>query len=464
MDILEEVSKIEALQQVPRDQLQWLIDKSKSFELQPGEFLFKPGDPMDRMLVVLSGHFVIKFHQNGQYRVVASIDPPSITGTLPYSRAKQAGGTAEATRPSKILSLDKSHFREMIITQEELTTALVHQMSTRIREFTKMQQQNDKMMALGKISAGLAHELNNPSAAVVRSSQALKEHLGFLPEKFKSVMAIRMEPEQVDHVNDVLFAKLGQEVPQLSMLEKSEKEEEFLDWLEDREIEDAEEIAENMVDFGFHTEDLEMIEAEVPPENIGSVINWVNQVLTTEKLVSEIEEASKRINDLVLSVKSYTHMDQSPEKKMASIHEGIDNTLVMLGHKIRKENIELVKKYDADVQDAEILPSAINQVWTNLIDNAIDAMKKSDQKVLTVETVKDGGFVKVNIGDSGSGIPEDVVGNIFDPFFTTKEVGEGTGIGLEVVQRIVTRDHNGSVNVKSKPGDTVFEVCFPIQS
>ncbi len=464
MDVFEVVKTIEGLGNVPDNQIQWLIETCEPFEMKEDDHLFKPGDPMDRMFILLEGSYSLKLPQNNQLRNVGTLETPMITGLLPYSRAKEAGGYAQARGDTSGLYLLRDHFHDMIVNHEELTTALVHMMSSRIREFTKLQQQNDKLMALGKLSAGLAHELNNPSAAVVRSAQTLKRHLGLMPEKFKNVMEIEMDVEQVDIVNDLLFGKLDDELPSLSMMEKSSREDEMLDWLDDNEVENSEEVAENLVEFGFEADDLENLEEHVPQSDRSAVFNWLNQVLTTEKIVSEIEDASSRINELVLSIKSYTHMDQSPEKKMADIHEGLDNTLVMLGHKLRKENVELIKKYDEGLKHAEILPSALNQVWTNLIDNAIDAMKRADQKVLTVETRQDGGFVNVHIQDSGSGIPEDIKDKIFDPFFTTKGVGEGTGIGLEVVHRIVTKDHNGSITLQSKPGETIFKVCFPIKA
>ena len=464
METLSELKKVETLKSIPDNQLQWLIDNSEPYQLKAGEFLFQPGDEATYMYVVFEGQFKIKFQQGRQFKIIANIEPYSVSGMLPYSRATNTQAYAEATRESQILRLHKDHFKQMIVKHEELTTALVHHMSTRIREFTKMQQQNDKMMALGKLSAGLAHELNNPSAAVVRSAQTLKQHLSALPEKFKKVVEIRMNPQEIDNVNNILFSKLDKEIPELSMMEKSNREEEFLDWLEERDIEEPDEIAENMVEFGFTEEDLEQIDEDVPEENLDGVMNWVNQVLTTEKLVSEIEDAAKRINDLVSSVKSYTHMDQSPEKKLSPIHEGLENTLTMMGHKMRKENIQIEKKYEDTPLEAEVLPSALNQVWTNLIDNAIDAMKKSDSRTLTVETQKDGDFINVNIHDTGSGIPEEIKDQIFDPFFTTKDVGEGTGIGLELVHRIITRDHHGSIKVDSEPGHTVFKVCFPAKA
>ena len=238
MNVLEELKKVEGLGEVPEDQLQWLVEQGSLSEIAEGEFLFQPGDPIDRMQIVLSGSFVIKVHQNNQFRVIANIDEKRVTGLLPYSRAKQASGSAEATAAATVLSLHRDQFKQMITEHEELTTALVHVMSTRIREFTKLQQQNDKMVALGKISAGLAHELNNPSAAVVRSAQELKRHLSTLPEKFKEVVEIKMNEEQIDRVNHLLFSKLESETEELSLMEKSEKEDEFLDWLEDRDIDE----------------------------------------------------------------------------------------------------------------------------------------------------------------------------------------------------------------------------------
>ncbi|MEM9390845.1 MAG: HAMP domain-containing sensor histidine kinase, partial [Bacteroidota bacterium] len=191
------------------------------------------------------------------------------------------------------------------------------------------------------------------------------------------------------------------------------------------------------------------------------VINWLNQVLTTEKLVNEIEDASQRINDLVLSVKSYTHMDQAPEKHPVDIHKGIHNTLTMLKHKIGKGGIE-VETILSELPAVPLFVSEMNQVWTNLIDNAIDAMEDSNTKKLNIETLRDGDFVNINITDSGKGIPEDILDKIFDPFFTTKPVGKGTGLGLDVVQQIISQ-HNGAIKVNSKPGKTTFNICLPIK-
>ncbi len=460
-DLPNRLKQIPELSEVPDKQIQWLLDNATCLSLKEGEFLFRKGDPIDTMSIILSGSFSIKVEQNGNYRFVSKIEKNSITGNLPYSRATTATGFAEANESSEVVVLHKSKFKEMIHKCDELTTALVHVMSTRIREFTKLQQQNDKMMALGKLSAGLSHELNNPSAAVVRSARSLKKHLSFLPDHFKNVIKIRIDDDAVDAVNKIVFDKAQQGEVTLPLSERSDREDDIAEWLEVNGFDDGYEIAEGFVDFNFSVEELEKVKNLVSKKDLIPILNWLNQVLTTEKLVNEIEDASQRINDLVLSVKSYTHMDQAPEKQPMDIHKGIKNTLTMLKHKVNKNNIEVVTQF-ADLPEVSLFVSEMNQVWTNLIDNAIDAMDNGNQRVLTVETLKDGEFVNVNISDSGKGIPEDIQGQIFDPFFTTKPIGQGTGLGLDVVKQIVNQ-HNGSIKVKSKPGETTFMVCVPIK-
>ncbi len=456
-ELLKSVNELES---VPDNQLEWLIENSELRSFEEGDYLFRKGDPIDRLNIILEGRFAIKVEQNGQFRLVSNLESNSITGYLPYSRAIAASGYAEALAPAKVLSLHKDHFRHMIHEFEELTTVLVHEMSTRIRHFTKLQQQNDKMMALGKLSAGLAHELNNPSAAVVRSARSLKKHLSFLPDHFKSVIKIRIEDHLVDAINKIVFDKAGAGVVHLPLMERSEKEDEIAEWLEDNGFQDGYELAENFVDFNFSLSDFEQVKSSVRAQDLVPIVNWLSQVLITEKLVNEIEEASQRINDLVLSVKSYTHMDQAPERKHTDIHIGINSTLTMLQHKLKKGNIEVIRNF-AELPEVPIFVSEMNQVWTNLIDNAIDGMDAAGDKKLEIQSTKDGRFVKTQIIDSGKGIPEDIIDKIFDPFFTTKPVGKGTGLGLDVVRQIVNQ-HNGSINVNSKPGRTEFVVCLPM--
>ena len=462
--ILDLLNQIPDFKEVPDDQLEWLIDKSECLSISSGDALFNPGRPIDRLLIILEGAFVIKIQRKDQYQVLGRLEKHSITGLLPYSRATEARATAEAVEDAQVVALDGQFFKEMIHDCHELTTVLVHVMSTRIRQFTKLEQQDDKMMALGKLSAGLAHELNNPSAAVVRSSKELAKHLKFLPDKFKAVLKIDMDDEDIDLINNLLFDKIQGGIREIKMLERSEKEDEMIDWLEERKIEDPEELTDNFIDFGFEIEDLKTIARATPKWDHGPVFSWVNQVMTTERLVDEISDASSRIQDLVSSVKSYTHMDQAPTKTETDLHTGISNTLTMLNHKLKDARVTVEKAYAEDLPKAEVLPNAINQVWTNLIDNAIDAMEGQDERKLTISSEHDREFVKVRLHDTGTGIPGDVMDKIFDPFFTTKPIGKGTGLGLENVQQIIKIQHNGSIDVESEPGSTSFTICLPIKA
>lgn len=461
-DILEKLRQVDQLKEVPPPQLKWLTSKGSLLTFNQGDFMFKKDDPIANLYIILKGQFVLKVHQNNEQRVIGTLDEKSITGALPYSRASNATGIAEAAEESEVLALHKDLFKEMIHEHHELTTALVHVMSSRIRQFTKLQQQNDKMMALGKLSAGLAHELNNPSAAVIRSAQILRKHLALLPEQFKKVIRINIKDEQLNAITELLFDRLKAGVQPASLMDKTSREDDISLWLEEQGIEDGYEIAENFVDFAFRQEELQLIADNVDQKDRPSLITWLNQVLATEKLVHEIEDASRRINALVKSVKSYTHMDQAPDKQSVDIHAGIDNTLTMLNHKLKKAQIEVVKNYQDDLPQPSVYVSEMNQVWTNLFDNAIDALEGADEKKLIIATKKDGGFITVSVVDSGPGIAEDIVDQVFDPFFTTKPVGKGTGLGLDIVQQIINQ-HKGTLKLNSKPGRTEFKICLPIE-
>ncbi|WP_339869625.1 ATP-binding protein [uncultured Algoriphagus sp.] len=460
METLAALKQIEELGGVPEEQLNWLISKSDCYEIKEGETLFTPGDPINRLFIILKGEFTLRLKRNNQFVNVGHFTKNSITGMLPYSRAQSAQAYAEALSDATVISLEEKYFKEMIRENHELTTVFVHTMSTRIRQFTKQEQQDDKMMALGKLSAGLAHELNNPSAAVVRSSQELAKHLKITPEKFKNVIKIKLSDQEIDRINEVVFSKMYDVQLKMSLIEKSNLEDELMDWFDDHKIEDSDDLAANFVDFGLTVDDMESIAKDIPEVHRNPIFSWLNQVLTTEKLVDEIQDASQRINDLVSSVKSYTHMDQAVEKTPTDIHVGLNTTLTMLNHKLKY--IEVIKNYEEDLPLTAILPSPINQVWTNLIDNAIDAMEDQETKQLTITTTKKGEFVNIEIADTGTGIPKDIQDKIFDPFFTTKAVGKGTGLGLEFVQQIIKVQHRGSIYLESKPGKTIFTICLPI--
>ncbi|MDW7695453.1 ATP-binding protein [Flammeovirgaceae bacterium SG7u.111] len=445
---------------IPQNQLEWVLENGKCLNFSEGDYLFQKGDPIDQLYIILEGKFIINIEQNGEFRNTGEINAGELSGSLPYSRASSAFGFAIATKPSKVVSLHKSYFLEMIREHHELTTMLVHTMTSRVRDFTNLQQQQEKMMALGKLSAGLAHELNNPASAMVRSAQDLKQHLAAESEKFKDVISIDITPEKVDAVNDVLFSKIKtRERQKLSLSQKTELEDEIADWLEDHGFEDGYELADVFVDFAFTVHDFEEVGKHVTAGDMVPVVSWMGNVLTTESLVTEIEASAERISNLVSSIKSYSHMDKGTDFEQVDIRSGIENTLKMLNHKLKQKQIAVETDFGKEAPLIHGKVGALNQVWTNIIDNATDALDQGGK--LSISIQKELECLTVNIEDNGHGIPEETQSKIFDPFFTTKKIGQGTGLGLDIVAKIL-REHKADIRVQSKPGQTKFIITFKL--
>jgi signal transduction histidine kinase len=461
-DLLQALKSVPEFASVPDQQIRWLVEHGTTRAYADGDKVFAPGDVIDGLQIVLKGGVTLYINQPNGRRNMGTYEPLEIMGLLPYSRMKAVIAEAIAEGDTSLFFLHRDFFHDLICECHDITEVLVHNMTDRVRDFTKQQLQNDKMMALGKLSAGLAHELNNPSAAVVRSAQALKKHLSSTPENFKRVIKIQADDELVDKVNDWVFSKINAHSgSSLSLMQKTALEDELAEWLEEEGEKDPYELTDTLTEFNISAADLDRIKSWLRPEDVLAVVRWINQVLTTDRLVNEIEDASKRINTLVTSIKGYTHMDQSTEKQLSDIHPGIRNTLTMLGHKIKKNNTKVIENFQANLPPANIFVSEINQVWTNLIDNALDAMEATSNPVLEIKTAKDREFVNVFVIDNGPGIPAEIQDKIFDPFFTTKPMGKGTGLGLEVVRQIINQ-HNGKIELHSQPGRTEFKVCFPM--
>ena len=459
---VQDLLVISALKDVPEYQLQWLIDQSEHYVLQAGEFLGKPGEELRGTQFIISGSIELFRIQNNSKLSIAQLTAGTITGTLPFSRAKVVIANVQCLEETQVMTFPKEKLREMITLHYELTQALVIVMTSRVKEFTELEQQNEKMMALGKLSAGLAHELNNPAAAIVRGSASLKNHLKLEPDSFKQLISVQMTSGEIDFVNSKMFAALeNKNRPTLTMMQRSELEDDVTIWLEDHHVLECIDMAENFVEFGFTVDELEEIKSHTPERDLGPMLTWINNNFTTERMVADIQEASKRIADLIGSVKTFTHMDRGSDKELVDIHSGIRNTLVMLNYKIKKAGVTLIEEYDESLPPINAMVGELNQVWTNLIDNATDALESQPDPKLTIHTYREKEFVKVAITDNGPGVPPEIRSRIFDPFFTTKSIGKGTGLGLDVVSRIV-KQHHGSITLMSEPGKTEFLVCFPI--
>lgn len=458
-DLLQRLQAFGPFSDIDPAALQWMIDAAAYRLYETGEALFRSGEAVDHMQVIIEGKFVVRIFRNGQAQELGVYETGYITGVLPFSRMTHARAEGVALEPTYVLELHREHFTEMVNRSYALTQGLVAKMSDRVRDFASLRFQNEKLMALGKLSAGLAHELNNPASAMVRNAQELYQKVHATPVKFKAIMTMGITPAQTDQINAILFDKI-EKAPRLalSLMEREERSDDLLDWLEDRGVDGAEDIAETFVDFGMTEEELNQIEGTVGPKPLPAILWWLESTLSLERLVGEINEASNRISSLVRSIKSYSHMDRGVAFEPVDIHEGLLSTLTMLKHNLKGKQIELVKAFCKDAPAVKGLAGELNQIWTNLIVNAIDAMDTGGR--LTVRTYTERQQVCVEVEDNGSGIPEEDQTRIFEPFFTTKPMGEGTGMGLELVQKIVER-HNGSIKLASKPGCTIFTLCFP---
>jgi signal transduction histidine kinase len=440
--------------------IEWIASQMNIHTLKAGEILLREGEPVTEFGVILEGeiHFRRDSDPSAGVLVAETGDP---IGVLPFSRLKTSRGRAWSVRFTRVAAMDASHLGEVVYRAPLLAQRLVSRMTDRTRESARAEERSNRLLALGKLAAGLAHELNNPASAAVRSSVRLREVLN---ERRNNSLALRGEkiPEPALRIMTDLshgIEECDSTPGARDELERADLEGDLSDWLETEGL--PCELASELVDAGVTSGQI----APLVPLITTTALNCGLHILVADHkilcLTRELEEASRRISELVQSIKSYSYMDQSPVTEVA-VEEGIDVTLRMFQHQL-KHGVQVSREFAKDLPRIQANGSALNQVWTNLIDNALDAMESlpPDQpKKLSVRTRAEPGSILVEIGDSGPGIQTEVQSRIFDPFFTTKPIGEGTGLGLDIVQRIV-RHHKGSIRVESQPGRTVFQVRLP---
>jgi signal transduction histidine kinase len=467
----EDLKQIRIFSDLEDDQLRWLAEHFEERWLEPGEAAVVEGSPADRMMVLLAGELHARREKGPSDGWMTILRAGEVSGMLPFSRMTIFGITARAVVRTRLLWLPAALFAEMLRRIPPLEPRLVALLTDRVREFTRIDQQHEKLMALGKLSAGLAHELNNPAAAVQRSSSELRERLVALRSLAARLIDCRMTPGAMQAAVDLYRQAIERSRDQsegagaaaeLDPIAASEREEAVNAWLEERHIERPWELAGTLAQFGIAPADLDGLAAAVPGEALPCLVSWMEGGLAAEGLLGEIASAARRISELVSAVKSYSHMDDGQGRAEVDVRREIESTLTILTHKLRQKGVQVTRDFERDLPPIEAFPGELNQVWTNLLDNAIDAVAEGGH--LVIRARREGDWVCVDIRDDGPGIPEEIQSRIWEPFFTTKPVGEGTGLGLEVVARIVVRRHGGTIAVESVPGDTCFTVRLPLQA
>jgi signal transduction histidine kinase len=457
--ILERLSAHRLLAGAPPGQLAWLAARGRLETLEPGAVLSAKGHPVRGLFIILSGHLTIHVDRGAGPHKAMDWRGGDVTGVLPYSRLEASPGDVRAEVPTEVFVVPREEIPALIRDCGEITATLVHVMVDRARQFTSSDLHEEKMSSLGKLAAGLAHELNNPASAVARSAKGLRLGLSELEAASRALGAARLSEAQqsaVDRARNLCQLAAGTAFGR-SPIEQADREDALADWLgrHGADVTAAEALAESAVTL----ESLDELAATLDGASLRATLPWLVAGCSTYRLASEIEASASKIHNLVAAVKGFTYMDQATMPKPVDVRQGLADTLAVLNAKARGNSVSVSLDAPADLPRVPGFGGELNQVWANLVDNALDA---AESKVAVTAEPR-GGSVVVRVVDDGPGLPPEDRERIFDPFFTTKPVGEGTGLGLDIARRIV-RKHQGEIEVDSRPGHTEFRVTLPLES
>ena len=464
----EELRTLFLFEHLSDEQLAWLSGRGRVVEYPAGGTIHAEGAPASCFFVLLSGTLAMLSRvQGGEIELFRSDYRGSYTGAFDAYLADRGvpqlyPGTARAVMDCRLFELPAADWGHAV---KEWFPMAAHLLAgSQIQGYAARDTvaRHERLVALGSVTAGLTHELNNPVTAVVRATARLRDMLAEMREKVGLMVRSQLPADQLEAIADLAGRALEQrrEAPNLSPLEASDREGELADWLEDHGVAGAWDVAPTLVAAGVGLDWLEELAEVLPPPHLEVGLSYPVRALESDSMLDEITDAAERISGLLASAKQYTQMDRAPLQSF-DIHEGLDATLTMLAHKLG-ENIEVACDYDRSLPKIAAFPGELNQVWTNLIDNAADAMEGHGK--LTVRTAALGDDrVMVEIGDTGPGVPDEVRTRVFEPFFTTKAVGKGTGLGLDIAWQIVVGRHGGEIRLESTPGNTRFQVVLPIQ-
>ncbi|MEV7731301.1 ATP-binding protein [Streptomyces sp. NPDC088921] len=462
-----EIGSLFLFEKLSPEQLGQLCAAGRVERFEPGP-VYTEGEPATCFYVMLDGTVVLSRRVAGDD---VEVNRTSQRGV--YSGSMQAylkdrvqqtyNNSMRVTEPSRFFVLPAEAFSAFMQEWFPMAVHLLEGLFFGSKNTQRAIGQRERLLALGSLSAGLTHELNNPAAAAVRATATLRERVGKMRHKLAVIAQGSYSPEVMANLIDIQerTAERVAKAPSLSPLEASDREDALSDWLDDHGIQEGWRIAPTFVQAGLDVDWLDQVAAAVDEEILPNAIGWLNYTVETELLMDEINDSTARISHLVDAAKQYSQLDRAPYQ-VADVHELLDSTLLMLSGKIGQQ-IKVVKEYDRTLPRIPAYPAELNQVWTNLIDNAVQAINSvGGDGTLTVRTALENDRLLVEFRDTGPGVPPDIRGRIFDPFFTTKPVGEGTGLGLDISWRIVVNKHHGTLQVESAPGDTRFQVLLPL--
>lgn len=483
----EDLNRIPLFSKLNEEEIRRCIDSSDELFIQPGEEFITEGKPADYFYVLLSGTVQVTKKVSDKNEVnVASHGAGTFLGEVPILLDIPYEVTIRTVELSRLLRLKKENFWNILTSCTPITNEILRTMAQRVQLVQSISQEQGKLIALGRLAAGLAHELNNPASAASSSSTQLRELLQTLTTRSMKFAQYSQENkltnDQLEFINTILqntrehsansttTTTIAKNIPQrqdghvsltsTDQLARSDRESEIEAWLDTHNIPDGWKLAPTFIEMGYDIEWFDNIARVIPNQLLQEVLPWLEAVIKTSGMLYEIEHSTARISELVGAIKTYSYMDKARIQNV-DVHEGLESTLTILHHKI-KYGIEIIREYDPNLPRITVYGSELNQVWTNLIDNAVDALDGHGH--IWIRTRKDDGnnHIVVEIADDGPGIPPEVQSRIFEPFLTTKGVGKGTGLGLSISYRIVVEMHKGQITFLSKPGDTRFQVLLPV--
>jgi signal transduction histidine kinase len=454
-EIVERLAALPLFAAVPRAELEWLAARGEVRDYSAGTTVRETGDPVDEMFVLLAGRTALYVPKEGGWRKIFEAGTGFVMGIVPYSRYQNAPGNVVVEDDLTALALHRTHLPDLVRECPELTTALVHQMLDRARDYRTAQLQDERMQSLGRLASGLAHELNNPASAATRGAQTLAALLVDAEQASRVLAAARLSDIQLEAV-DAVRARCADVAPARSALEAADREDDIADWLARHAIDPV--AAETLAACDVSLATLDRLADVLPDDSLATAIRWIASGTAARTVARQIESATGRIHDLVGAVKGFTFMDREGIPEEVDVAKGLADTIAMLGNKSSAKAVALRLETAPDLPRVYGLGSELNQVWEKLIDNAVDAA--STEGTVTITATSRGGAVIVRVTDDGPGIPEEIRARVFDPFFTTKPVGRGTGLSLDMARRLVHL-HNGDVDFVSQPGRTVFRVRLP---